>query len=234
MRQQHIVLSQRRWVSVTPPPPPPLYLQLNSIIFIFHSRPHSTTNTNNEEDDDNSSYTLTFTIEFDYDDDTVYFAHSYPYTYSDLQVSCKPSNLWLLWLVNLPLRLLQDYLMEIQRHPVKSKFCKLRLLCRTLAGNNVYYLTVTAPSGNEDHMRVGCHPCHCSFTKLTHSLRYWCAAQEIHCGISTCASQWDASVVDDEGSDGLHNRRLDGGQALATQIHIQACANAESRWRHCG
>lgn len=62
----------------------------------------------------------------------------------------------------------------------------------------------------------------------------WCAAQEIHCGISTCASQWDASVVDDEGSDGLHNRRLDGGQALATQIHIQACANAESRWRDCG
>ncbi|XP_046867292.1 cytosolic carboxypeptidase Nna1 isoform X7 [Drosophila willistoni] len=85
----------------------------------------------NEEDEDNSSYTLTFTIEFEHDDDSVYFAHSYPYTYSDLQ----------------------DYLMEIQRHPVKSKFCKLRLLCRTLAGNNVYYLTVTAPSSNEESMR---------------------------------------------------------------------------------
>ncbi|XP_068159890.1 uncharacterized protein Nna1 isoform X4 [Drosophila tropicalis] len=85
----------------------------------------------NEEDEDNSSYTLTFTIEFEHDDDSVYFAHSYPYTYSDLQ----------------------DYLMEIQRHPVKSKFCKLRLLCRTLAGNNVYYLTVTAPSSNEENMR---------------------------------------------------------------------------------
>lgn len=40
--------------------------------------------------------------------------------------------------------------MAIQRHPVKSKFCKLRLLCRSLAGNNVYYLTVTAPSAPED------------------------------------------------------------------------------------
>lgn len=52
----------------------------------------STTNTNNDEDEDNSSYTLTFTIEFEHDDDTVYFAHSYPYTYSDLQVSYLINN----------------------------------------------------------------------------------------------------------------------------------------------
>ncbi|KAH8421133.1 hypothetical protein KR222_004671, partial [Zaprionus bogoriensis] len=97
----------------------------------YYRNDDESTNNNNEEDEDNSSYTLTFTIEFEHDDDTVYFAHSYPYTYSDLQ----------------------DYLMEIQRHPVKSKFCKLRLLCRTLAGNNVYYLTVTAPSSNEENMR---------------------------------------------------------------------------------
>lgn len=84
--------------------------------------------TSSDEDEDNGSYTLTFNIQFPNDADTVYFAHSYPYTYSDLQ----------------------DYLMEIQRHPVKSKFCKLRLLCRSLAGNNVYYLTVTAPTTDED------------------------------------------------------------------------------------
>lgn len=95
-------------------------------------------NANGEEEDDdtlaNVSFTLTFNIEFDYDNDTVYFAHSYPYTYSDLQ----------------------DYLMAIQRHPIKSKFCKLRLLCRSLAGNNVYYLTVTAPSAPEDeNQKVG-------------------------------------------------------------------------------
>jgi len=40
----------------------------------------------NEEDDDNASYTLTFNIEFRNDNDTVYFAHCYPYTYSELQV----------------------------------------------------------------------------------------------------------------------------------------------------
>ncbi|XP_030246168.1 cytosolic carboxypeptidase Nna1 isoform X3 [Drosophila navojoa] len=97
----------------------------------YYRNDDESNNNTNEEDDDNSSYTLTFTIEFEHDNDTVFFAHSYPYTYSDLQ----------------------DYLMEIQRHPVKSKFCKLRLLCRTLAGNNVYYLTVTAPSNNEDTMR---------------------------------------------------------------------------------
>ncbi|KAI8120336.1 Cytosolic carboxypeptidase Nna1 [Lucilia cuprina] len=84
-----------------------------------------------EDDEDNSSYTLTFNIEFEHDNDTVFFAHSYPYTYSDLQ----------------------DYLMEIQKNPIKSKFCKLRLLCRTLAGNNVYYLTVTTPVANEEVMK---------------------------------------------------------------------------------
>ncbi|XP_058978077.1 cytosolic carboxypeptidase Nna1 isoform X3 [Musca domestica] len=88
-------------------------------------------NQTSEEEEDNSSYTLTFNIEFEHDNDTVYFAHSYPYTYSDLQ----------------------DYLMEIQKNPVKSKFCKLRLLCRTLAGNNVYYLTVTTPAVTEELMK---------------------------------------------------------------------------------
>uniref|UniRef100_A0A182SU08 Peptidase M14 domain-containing protein n=1 Tax=Anopheles maculatus TaxID=74869 RepID=A0A182SU08_9DIPT len=91
----------------------------------YHHRP-----VDDDEDEyiGTSSFTLSFNIEFKYDGDTVYFAHSYPYTYSDLQ----------------------DYLMCIQRNPVKSKFCKLRLLCRSLAGNNVYYLTVTAPTTHED------------------------------------------------------------------------------------
>ncbi|XP_037932330.1 cytosolic carboxypeptidase Nna1-like [Teleopsis dalmanni] len=83
------------------------------------------------EEEENASFTLTFNIEFQYDNDTVYFAHCYPYTYSDLQ----------------------DYLMNIQKDPIKSKFCKLRLLCRSLAGNNVYYLTVTAPSPDEHSLR---------------------------------------------------------------------------------
>lgn len=44
--------------------------------------------------------------------------------------------------------------MAIQKHPVKSKFCKLRLLCRSLAGNNVYYLTVTAPPTQDENTKV--------------------------------------------------------------------------------
>ncbi|KAJ0179424.1 hypothetical protein K1T71_005136 [Dendrolimus kikuchii] len=76
-----------------------------------------------EEEEQVPSYTLTFNIEFPHTDDAVYIAHCYPYTYSDLQ----------------------EYLSRLQSHPVKSTFAKLRLLCRTLAGNNVYYLTITAP-----------------------------------------------------------------------------------------
>ncbi|CAH2234171.1 jg9051 [Pararge aegeria aegeria] len=76
-----------------------------------------------EEEEQYPSYTLTFNIEFPHTDDAVYIAHCYPYTYSDLQ----------------------EYLSRLQAHPVKSMYSKLRLLCRTLAGNNVYYLTITAP-----------------------------------------------------------------------------------------
>lgn len=38
------------------------------------------------DDEESDYYTLTFNIDFQHDNDTVYFAHSYPYTYSDLQV----------------------------------------------------------------------------------------------------------------------------------------------------
>ncbi|XP_044737315.1 cytosolic carboxypeptidase Nna1-like isoform X4 [Chrysoperla carnea] len=71
-----------------------------------------------------TTYTLTFTLEFPHDKDEVYIASCYPYTYSELQ----------------------DYLFRISTHPIKSKYSSLRLLCRTLAGNNVYYLTITSPS----------------------------------------------------------------------------------------
>jgi hypothetical protein len=41
-------------------------------------------------------YTLTFQIEFDHNNDEVYFAHCYPYTYSDLvkflSISCSVST----------------------------------------------------------------------------------------------------------------------------------------------
>ncbi|XP_059505416.1 cytosolic carboxypeptidase 2-like [Stegostoma tigrinum] len=69
-------------------------------------------------------YSLTWTFEFPHAGDVCYFAHCYPYTYTDLQ----------------------DYVKDVVNDPAKSKFCKVRVLCRSLAGNMVYVLTVTNPS----------------------------------------------------------------------------------------
>ncbi|XP_053305224.1 cytosolic carboxypeptidase 2, partial [Spea bombifrons] len=76
--------------------------------------------------DGKSLYCLTWTFEFPHDDDTCYFAHCYPYTYSDLQ---------------------RD-LHSVAIDPVRSHYCKIRSLCRSLAGNTVYLLTITSPSAN--------------------------------------------------------------------------------------
>ncbi|XP_072473631.1 cytosolic carboxypeptidase 2 isoform X5 [Notamacropus eugenii] len=71
-------------------------------------------------------YCLTWTVRFPHDQDTCYFAHFYPYTYTDLQY----------------------YLLTVANNPIQSQFCKLRTLCRSLAGNTVYLLTITNPSKN--------------------------------------------------------------------------------------
>lgn len=69
-------------------------------------------------------FSLSWTFCFPYDRDTCYLAHCYPYTYT---------KLW-------------SYLSEIERNPRLSSFCKIRTLCRSLAGNLVPVLTVTSPS----------------------------------------------------------------------------------------
>ncbi|XP_074086748.1 cytosolic carboxypeptidase 2 isoform X3 [Macrotis lagotis] len=69
-------------------------------------------------------YCLTWTVRFPHSQDTCYFAHFYPYTYSNLQ----------------------SYLLTVSNDPIQSQFCKLRTLCRSLAGNTVYLLTITNPS----------------------------------------------------------------------------------------
>ncbi|XP_043666701.1 cytosolic carboxypeptidase 2 isoform X1 [Vespula pensylvanica] len=86
---------------------------------------------NGESDEEKEKHTLTFNISFPHDHDTVYLAHCYPYTYTDLQ----------------------EYLTKIVSDPIKTRFTKLRLLCRTLAGNGVYYLTITAPPTYDDEVR---------------------------------------------------------------------------------
>ncbi|KAJ3034568.1 Cytosolic carboxypeptidase 2 [Rhizophlyctis rosea] len=68
-------------------------------------------------------HTLTFSITFEYARDTVYFAHCYPYTYSDLQ----------------------RYLYNLKQDPVRSTLFRHRILCHSLGGNNLDLLTLTTP-----------------------------------------------------------------------------------------
>ncbi|XP_066490581.1 cytosolic carboxypeptidase 3 [Tiliqua scincoides] len=81
---------------------------------------------NNLSQDGRQYFSLTWTFQFPHARDTCYFAHCYPYTYSNLQ----------------------DYLSAIARDPKRSKFCKMRILCHSLARNIVYVLTITNPLQN--------------------------------------------------------------------------------------
>uniref|UniRef100_A0A3B4ZIQ9 Cytosolic carboxypeptidase 2 n=1 Tax=Stegastes partitus TaxID=144197 RepID=A0A3B4ZIQ9_9TELE len=68
-------------------------------------------------------YSLSWTLQFPHDSDTCYLAHCYPYTYSRLQ----------------------RYLRHISSNPAVASYCKVRVLCHSLAGNAVYVVTVTSP-----------------------------------------------------------------------------------------
>ena len=87
-------------------------------------------------------YSLSWTCKFANDNDTYYFAHCYPYTYSDLQVKYQLNIFKLL----LFLCFFKDYLTDVQSDRFKSQYCKQKVLCRTLAGNFIYMLTITSPS----------------------------------------------------------------------------------------
>ena len=69
-------------------------------------------------------YTMTFTYSFDHINDTVYFAYSYPYTYSHLMEDLK----------------------KIEDLP----FLTRKLLCYSIAGNRCDYLTITSPATPEE------------------------------------------------------------------------------------
>lgn len=69
-----------------------------------------------------SFYTLSFNYVFSHAGDTVFFAYSYPYTYTDLV----------------------EQLSRIECDPKKNEFCIRKTLCRTLAGNRCDYLTITS------------------------------------------------------------------------------------------
>lgn len=67
-------------------------------------------------------YTLTFSLEFENDNDSVFLAHCYPYTYSDLL----------------------KYINTLEADPKRKNRFKRRTLCQTVAGNNVDVLIVTS------------------------------------------------------------------------------------------
>ncbi|XP_058685460.1 cytosolic carboxypeptidase 2 isoform X2 [Poecile atricapillus] len=70
-------------------------------------------------------FRLSWTVRFPHNGDTCFFASCYPYTYSDLQ----------------------RYLRALAADPVRSRYCTVQALCRSLAGNTVYLLTITSPGG---------------------------------------------------------------------------------------
>ncbi|KAL6474362.1 hypothetical protein MHYP_G00179230 [Metynnis hypsauchen] len=86
---------------------------------------------NHSEKGGKTLYSLTWTLQFPYENDTCYLAHCYPYTYSSLQC----------------------YLHGVISDPAKAAYCKVRVLCRSLAGNSVYALTITAPGGTWQQRR---------------------------------------------------------------------------------
>eukprot|EP00929_Paragymnodinium_shiwhaense_P047804 TRINITY_DN24257_c0_g1_i4.p1 TRINITY_DN24257_c0_g1~~TRINITY_DN24257_c0_g1_i4.p1 ORF type:complete len:946 (-),score=227.62 TRINITY_DN24257_c0_g1_i4:494-3331(-) len=67
-------------------------------------------------------YTLTFSVKFEHDCDMVYFAHCYPYSYSDLQKD----------------------LQKLEADPMMSRRLRRRKLCETLAGNACDLITITS------------------------------------------------------------------------------------------
>ena len=82
----------------------------------------------NENGNPRNLYSLTWTCKFPNENDTYYFAHCYPYTYT----------------------MLQDYLKDVQEDPVRSKYCKVKILCRTLAENLVHLVTITNPASTDE------------------------------------------------------------------------------------
>ena len=66
--------------------------------------------------------TLSWSCQFEYDKDTIYLAHSYPYTYTDLQ----------------------RYLSALENDPKRKTRMRRRTLCQTIAGNNCDLLVITS------------------------------------------------------------------------------------------
>ena len=69
-----------------------------------------------------SLYTLRFSYTFEYSDDIVYFAYSYPYTYSRVT----------------------DLLNSLEANPIMNEYITRNTLCQTVSGNRCEYITITS------------------------------------------------------------------------------------------
>lgn len=100
-------------------------------------------------------YSLTWTFTFPNANDTCYFAHCYPYTYSDLQVRYCIFNKIVFFITNYTNfnNCLKNHLKAIEEDTSKSKYCKIKVLCRTLAENLVHILTITNFSNPEEETK---------------------------------------------------------------------------------
>lgn len=71
-------------------------------------------------------------------------------------------------------------------------FTKLRVLCRTLAGNNVHYLTVTEPCQEEDPKVIFNYillfSFNCVLFRIINTIKSYVIAKKSHCFNSTCTS----------------------------------------------
>ena len=76
-------------------------------------------------------YIMSFILRFPHSKDTVYVAHCYPYRYSDMMLDLE----------------------RIRKDPERSKWMTQKILCHTLAGNEVPLLTVTSPKAVTDMYR---------------------------------------------------------------------------------
>ena len=76
-------------------------------------------------------YTLTFSMQFDHDGDTVYLAHCYPYTYTDLM----------------------RYLNHIELDPKRKNRLRRRTLTPTIAGNNCEMVIITTFQSDPDAIK---------------------------------------------------------------------------------
>ncbi|XP_077989987.1 uncharacterized protein LOC144444443 isoform X3 [Glandiceps talaboti] len=74
-------------------------------------------------------YVLEWQMEFPHDNDTCYFAHCYPYTFTDLK----------------------EHIDSLMTDPDRKKYMKKEVLCETKAGNSCFLLTVSSPEDKNKH-----------------------------------------------------------------------------------